>query len=87
MTDKNKEIRVRKIQVKRGSQAEKELDHNMFLSKNLYNTCLYIQRNNFFTKRDCQDPKLKSEMKSFLTFVDLIKMLQDSNSTNMYSIM
>ena len=25
MTDKNKEIRVRKLQVKRGSQAEKEL--------------------------------------------------------------
>ena len=38
MKDKNKEIRVRKLQVKRGSQAEKELDHNMFLSKNL-NTC------------------------------------------------
>ena len=36
MTDKNKEIRVRKLQVKRGSQAEKELDHNMFLSKNFY---------------------------------------------------
>jgi len=82
MIDKNKEIRVRKLQVKRGSQAEKELDHNMFLSKNLYNTCLYIQRNNFFTKRDCQDPKLKSEMKSFLTFVDLIKMLQDSNQVD-----
>ena len=82
MTDENKEIHARKIQVKSGSQAEKELDHNMFLSKNLYNTCLYIQRNNFFTKRDCQDPKLKSEMKSFLTFVDLIKMLQDSNQVD-----
>ena len=82
MKDKNKEIRVRKIQVKRGSQAEKELDYNMFLSKNLYNTCLYTQRNNFFTKRDCQDSELKSGMKSFLTFVDLIKMLQDSNQVD-----
>lgn len=82
MTDKNKEIRVRKLQVKSGSQAEKELDHKMFLSKNLSNTCIYIQRNQFFTKRDCQDPKLKSEMKSFLTFVDLIKMLQDSNQVD-----
>lgn len=82
MKDKTKEIRVRKIQVKRGSQVEKELDHNMFLSKNLYNTCLYTQRNNFFTKRDCQDPKLKNEMKSFLTFVDLIKILQDSNQVD-----
>ena len=82
MIDKNKEIRVRKLQVKSGSQAEQELDHNMFLSKNLSNTCIYIQRNKFFTKRDCQDPKLKSEMKSFLTFVELIKMLQDSNQVD-----
>lgn len=82
MVDENKEIRVRKLQVKKGSQAEKELDHKMFLSKNLSNTCIYIQRNQFFTKRDCQDPKLKSEMKSFLTFVDLIKMLQDSNQVD-----
>lgn len=82
MKDKTKEIRVHKIQVKRGSQVEKELDYNMFLSKNLYNTCLYTQRNNFFTKRDCQDPELKSKMKSFLTFVDLIKMLQDSNQVD-----
>ena len=82
MTDKNKEIRVRKLQVQKGSQAEKELDHKMFLSKNLSNTCIYIQRGTFFTKRDCQDPKLKSEMKSFLTFVDLIKMLQDSNQVD-----
>ena len=35
MKDKNKEIHARKIQVKRGSQVEKELDYNMFLSKNL----------------------------------------------------
>lgn len=82
MVDENKEIRVRKLQVKKGSQAEKELDHKMFLSKNLSNTCIYIQRNQFFTKRDCQDPKLKSEMKSFLTFVDLIKILQDSNQVD-----
>ena len=82
MKDKNKEIRVRKLQVKKGSQAEKELDHKLFLSKNLSNTCIYIQRNKFFTKRDCQDPKLKSEMKSFLTFVELIKMLQDSNQAD-----
>ena len=82
MTDKNEEIRVRKLQVKSGSQAEKELDHKMFLSKNLSNTCIYIQRGTFFTKRDCQDPKLKSEMKSFLTFVELIKMLQDSNQVD-----
>ena len=44
MKDKNKEIHARKIQVKRGSQVEKELDYNMFLSKNLSNTCIYTQR-------------------------------------------
>lgn len=32
MKDESKKIHVRKIQVKRGSQAEKELDYKMFLS-------------------------------------------------------
>ena len=82
MKDKNKEIYARKIQVKRGSQIEKELDYNMFLSKNLYNTCIYTQRNHFFTKRDCQDLKLKSKMKSFISKNELIKMLQDSNQVD-----
>ena len=82
MKDKNKEIHARKIQVKRGSQVEKELDYNMFLSKNLSNTCIYTQRSVFFAKRDCQDPELKSGMKSFISNRELIKMLQDSNQVD-----
>ena len=82
MIDENKEIHARKIQIKRCSQAGKELDHNMFLSKNLSNTCIYTQRGTFFAKRDCQDPKLKSEMKSFLSKSELIKTLQDSNQVD-----
>ena len=30
----------------------KEADSLMFLSKNLYNSALYIERQQFFTKRD-----------------------------------
>ena len=56
MIDENKEIHARKIQVKRGSQAEKELDHNMFLSKNLSNTCIYTQRGTFFRKKRLSRP-------------------------------
>ena len=59
MTDKNEEIRARKLQVKSGSQAEKELDHKMFLSKNLSNTCIYIQRNKFFTKKRLSRSKIE----------------------------
>ena len=58
MKDKNKEIHARKIQVKRGSQVEKELD-NMFLSKNLSNTCIYTQRSVFFRKKRLSRPRIK----------------------------
>lgn len=56
MKDKNKEIHARKIQVKRGSQVEKELDYNMFLSKNLSNTCIYTQRSVFSQKEIVKTP-------------------------------
>lgn len=59
MIDENKEIHARKIQVKSGSQAEKELDHNMFLSKNLSNTCIYTQRGTFFRKKRLSRPQIE----------------------------
>lgn len=82
MKDKNYVLYTRKIQIKRTDQAYKELDQMMFLSKNLYNTCLYQERQTFFTKRDCQDPTQKNQLKSFLTNFELSKQLQDKNQSD-----
>ena len=38
MKDESKKIHARKIQVKRGSQAEKELDYNIFSQKEIVKT-------------------------------------------------
>lgn len=79
MKDKNFILYTRKIQIKRTNQAYKNLDQMMFLSKNLYNTCLYRERQTFFVKRDCQDLEVQKELKSYLTNFDLSKQLQDEN--------
>ena len=52
----------------------------LFLSKNLYNACLYIERQLFFKKRDCKDPIEKSKLVSFISNFTLSKQLQDSNN-------
>ena len=82
MKDKNFILYTRKIQIKRTDQAYKELDLMMFLSKNLYNTCLYRERQIFFAKRDCQDLEEQKKLKSYLTNSELIKQLQDENQTD-----
>ena len=82
MKDKNFILYTRKIQIKRTDQAYKELDQMMFLSKNLYNVCLYRERQTFFKKRDCQDLEEKKKLKSYLTNSELIKQLQDENQTD-----
>lgn len=79
MTDKNFILYTRKIQIKKTDQAYKELDQLMFLSKNLYNTCLYRERQTFFTKRDCQDFEEQKKLKSYLTWVELINQLTHEN--------
>lgn len=82
MKDKNNILYTRKIQIKITDKAYKELDQMMFLSKNLYNTCLFIERQTFFTKRDCQDLEQKNQLKSFLTDFELSKQLQDKNQSD-----
>ena len=79
MKDKNFILYTRKIQIKRTDQAYKELDHMMFLSKNLYNTCLFRERQTFFAKRDCQDLEEQKRLKSYLTWVELINQLTHEN--------
>lgn len=79
MKDKNNILYTRKIQIKRTDQAYKELDQMMFLSKNLYNTCLYRERQTFFTKRNCQDIEEQKKLKSYLTWVELINQLTHEN--------
>ena len=82
MKDKNSILYTRKIQIKKTDQAYKELDQMMFLSKNLYNTCLFIERQTFFRKRDCQNLEQKNQLKSFLTNFELSKQLQDENQSD-----
>ena len=79
MKDKNSILYTRKIQIRKHDQAFKDLDHKLFLSKNLYNQCLYRERQLFFAKRNCQDSELKKTLKSFLTNFELSKELQNEN--------
>ena len=82
MKDKNFILYTRKIQIKKTDQAYKELDQMMFLSKNLYNVCLYQERQTFFRKRDCKDLEEQKKLKSCLTNSELIKQLQDENQSD-----
>ena len=80
MKDKTKTLLAGEIQITPFDPIFTELDHMMFLSKNLYNVCLYVERQLFFDKRDCKDLVLKSKMKGFISNFDLSKKLQDENN-------
>lgn len=76
MKNKTKSLLTGEIQVTPFNSIYNELDRIMFLSKNLYNTCLYIERQKFFEKRDSKD----SSLKGFLTHFELSKKLQDEDN-------
>ena len=76
MKDKTKTLLTGEIQVAPFDSSYDELDGMMFLSKNLYNTCLYTERQKFFEKRDSKD----STLKGFLTDFELSKKLQDEDN-------
>ena len=76
MKDKTKTLLTGEIQVTPFDSSYNELDRMLFLSKNLYNACLYIERQKFFEKRDSKD----SSIKGFLTNFELSKQLQDANN-------
>ena len=80
MKDKTRTLLTGEIQVTPFDESYNEIDQMMFLSKNLYNACLYVERQLFFQKRDCKDPVLKSKMKGFIGDFELSKQLQDSNN-------
>lgn len=80
MKDKTKTLLSAEIQVTPFDQSYNEIDQMMFLSKNLYNACLYVERQIFFQKRDCKDPELKSKLKGFISNFGLSKQLQDANN-------
>lgn len=69
MKDKTKTLLTGEIQVTPFDSSYNELDRMLFLSKNLYNACLYIERQIFFQKRDSKDSRLKG----FLTNFELSK--------------
>ena len=77
--DKAKNYRTCEIQVTPFDLIYNELDHMLFLSKNLFNVCLYIERQLFFEKRNCQDPVLKNKLKGIIHNFKLSKQLQDVN--------
>ena len=80
MKDKTRTLLSAEIQVTPFDESYNEIDHMLFLSKNLYNACLYIERQLFFKKRDCKDPIEKSKLVSFISNFTLSKQLQDSNN-------
>ena len=80
MKDKTRTLLKGEIQVTPFDPIYPELDQLMFLSKNLYNTCLFIERQIFFQKRDCTDPVLKSKLKGFIDNFMLSKLLQNENN-------
>ena len=80
MKDKTRTLLSAEIQVTPFNPVYDELDHMLFLSKNLYNACLYIERQLFFKKRDCKDPIQKSKLVSFISNFTLLNNFQDSNN-------
>ena len=76
MKDKTKTLLTGEIQVTPFDSSYNELDKMLFLSKNLYNACLYTERQKFFEKRDSKD----SSLKGFLTNFELSKKLQDEDN-------
>ena len=80
MKDQTKTLLSCDIQFTPFDPIYEELDHALFLSKNLYNACLYVERQLFFKKRDCKDPVQKSKLQGFISNFTLSKQLQDSNN-------
>ena len=80
MKDKTRTLLTGEIQVTPFDESYNEIDQMMFLSKNLYNTCLYTERQLYFKKRDCKDPIQKSKLQGFISNFTLSKQLQDSNN-------
>ena len=72
--------RIFRMQIKPVDPVYKTLDELMFKSKNLYNVCLYTERQLFFQKRDCKEPEVKAAMKGFLDYGELVKYLQNSDN-------
>ena len=71
---------TRTIQIHEHHSSYKELDDLLFLSKNLYNVCLYEERQLFFKKRDCKEPLEKEKLKSFIANFELsTKLCNDKN--------
>ena len=63
------------IHIKRNNPAYEELDKMMFLSKNLYNTCLYRERKCYFEKRDKVKAGIEDDSPWFIKEYDLAKEL------------
>ena len=80
MKDKTRTLLTGEIQVTPFDESYNEIDQMMFLSKNLYNTCLYTERQLYFKKRDCLDPIQKYKLKGFISNFDLDKLLRHSNN-------
>lgn len=76
MKDKTKTLLTGEIQVTPFDSSYNELDRMLFLSKNLYNACLYEERQMFFQKRNSND----SNLKGFISNFELSKQLQDTNN-------
>ena len=76
MKDKTRTLLTGEIQVTPFDESYNEIDHMLFLSKNLYNACLYVERQLFFQKRDSNDSNLKGFIDNFI----LSKQLQDQNN-------
>ena len=70
------------LQIKQNDIEYRTFDNLMYLSKNLYNVCLYVERQLFFKKRDCEDPVEKEKLRAFMPYEELCKSLQNSNQVD-----
>ena len=80
MKDKTRTLLTGEIQVTPFDESYNEIDQMLFLSKNLYNACLYIEKQLFFNKIKCKDPIEKSKLVSFISNFTLSKKLQVENN-------
>ena len=80
MKDKTKTLLTAEIQVKPSNPAYKELDNELFLSKNVYNASLYVEKQLFFAKQKCTNPEEKAKMKGFISDFDLITEFRHTNN-------
>ena len=80
MKDTTKTLLTAEIQVKPSNPAYKELDNELFLSKNVYNTSLYVEKQLFFAKQKCTNPEEKAKMKGFISDFDLITEFRHTNN-------